>query len=340
MYVGGNFDLTVEGDYNINVKGNKYEHVSGHSYNTVMGNRLNKMQGHELIDTESTYHLITVGNFNCQVGSTDKEKKQFSNYKLRVSGDTNTTHQGPHRVMNASAYDNVTDGDINFTVKERLGINPAEAMESAVGGQAASMDAIVAGGSFKVSADRNVDLTAQPTDFIKTPLTGSSINISADRVNTTARVDMVERIGQIAGVHDNVDSQIIPQLIGRKSTFAVGPTGGIYNVYSPAPIVLPSALSYLTPMTIGDDIIGAGHIIRNITGAGNFVDVLAGLGTMSRTASLGAIADNAVVGAVSYAAGGAASLTAGGVATVRAGGALALTGGGAVTITGLTIALV
>jgi len=348
MYVGGNFDLTVEGDYNINVKGNKYEHVSGHSYNTVMGNRLNKMQGHELIDTESTYHLITVGNFNCQVGSTDKEKKQFSNYKLRVSGDTNTTHQGPHRVMNASAYDNVTDGDINFTVKERLGINPAEAMESAVGGQAASMDAIVAGGSFKVNADRNVDLVAQPTDIIKTPLTGSSINITADRVNTSARVDMVERIGQIAGVHANVDSQVIPQLIGRKSTFASGPTGGIYNVYSPAPITISAAVAWLTPATIGDDVIGAGNIIRNITGAGNYTDVLVGAGTISRTATVGAIADNAVVGAVSYAAGGAASLTAGGAATVSAvgaatvsaGGALALTGGGAVTITGLTIALV
>ena len=132
---------------------------------------------------------------------------------------------------------------------------------------------------------------------------------------------MVERIGQIAGVHANVDSQIIPQLIGRKSTFASGPTGGIYNVYSPAPITISAAVAWLTPATIGDDVIGAGQIIRNITGVGNYTDVLVGAGTMSRTATVGAIADNAVVGAVSYAAGGAASLTAGGAATVSAVGA-------------------
>ena len=144
---------------------------------------------------------------------------------------------------------------------------------------------------------------------------------------------MVERIGQVGTIHASPESQIIPQVPGRKSTFAVGPTGGIYNVYSPAPIVLPSALSYLIPACIGDDIIGAGQIVRNITGVGNFTDVLAGLGTMSRTATVGAISDLAVAGAISYAAtAGTASLTAGGATTVTGGGAVTITAGAAVAI--------
>jgi len=300
MYVKGNFDLMVDGDYNVNVKGNKYEHVSGHSYNTVMGNRLNKIQGHELVDTESTFSIHTVGNYNVQVGSTDKKKKSISNYKLRVTGETNSTHQGPHRQFNRAGYENVTSGDANFNVIPRVGLNTSEALQAVADGGAPSVDAIVAGGSFKVTAARNVDLTAQPTDIVKTPLTGSSINILSDRVNTTARVDMVERIGIFplgVGVHASAESQIIPQVPGRKSTFAVGPTGGIYNVYSPAPIVLPSALSYLVPAAIGDDIIGAGQILRNITGAGTITDNIVGAGLMNRILAGGGTIKDSLIGA-------------------------------------------
>ena len=339
MYVKGNFDLMVDGDYNVNVKGNKYEHVSGHSYNTVMGNRLNKIQGHELVDTESTFSIHTVGNYNVQVGSTDKKKSSLSNYKLRVTGDTNTTHQGPHRNFNRGGLESVTTGDANFNVMPRFGIDTKSVMQSIKDGASAAPPKIVKGGSFKVSAFRNIDLAAQPTDVPKVPGIGSSINILGDRVNTTARVDMVERIGNVGGIHSltpNVEQ--IPLTgptsnIGRKLTSAVGPNGGIYNIYSPAPYLLTSALSYQIPASISDDIIGAGQIVRNITGVGNFTDVLAGLGTMSRTATVGAISDLAVAGAISYAAtAGTASLTAGGATTVTGGGAVTITAGAAVAI--------
>ena len=363
MYVKGNFDLMVEGDYNINVKGNKYEHISGHSYNTVMGNRLNKIQGHELVDTESTFSIHTVGNYNVQVGATDKKKASLSNYKLRVTGDTNTTHQGPHRNFNRGGLESVTTGDANFNVMPKFGIDTKAVTQMIKDGASAAPPKIVQGGSFKVSAFRNIDLAAQPTDIPKVPKFGSSINILSDRVNTTARVDMVERIGQVGTVHASAESQIIPQVPGRKSTFAVGPLGGIYNVFSMAPIILPGALGYLVPASISDDIIGPGSILRNINNVapypatvGTITDNITGIGAINRTIiGAGAITDLATVGAVSYtaggaatlAAGGAASMTAGGAATVTAGAAVAISAGaaaslsaaGAVTVTGLTIAL-
>ena len=301
MYVKGNFDLMVEGDYNVNVKGNKYEHISGHSYNTVMGNRLNKVQGHELVDTESTFSIHTVGNYNVQVGSTDKKKASLSNYKLRVTGDTNTTHQGPHRNFNRGGLESVTTGDANFNIMPKFGIDTKAVTQMIKDGASAAPPKIVQGGSFKVSAFRNIDLAAQPTDVPKIPKFGSSINILSDRVNTTARVDMVERIGIFPqtplGIHADPSSQIIPQVPGRKSTFAVGPTGGIYNVYSPAPIVLASALSYLVPAAIGDDIIGAGQILRNITGAGTITDNIVGAGFMNRILAGGGTMTDSLVGA-------------------------------------------
>ena len=363
MYVKGNFDLMVEGDYNINVKGNKYEHISGHSYNTVMGNRLNKIQGHELVDTESTFSIHTVGNYNVQVGATDKKKASLSNYKLRVTGDTNTTHQGPHRNFNRGGLESVTTGDANFNVMPKFGIDTKAVTQMIKDGASAAPPKIVQGGSFKVSAFRNIDLAAQPTDIPKVPKFGSSINILSDRVNTTARVDMVERIGQVGTVHASAESQIIPQVPGRKSTFAVGPLGGIYNVFSMAPIILPGALGYLVPASISDDIIGPGSILRNINNVapypatvGTITDNITGIGAINRTIiGAGAITDLATVGAVSYTAGGAATLAAGGAALVSAGGAASMTAvgavviqagaaaslsaAGAVTVTGLTIAL-
>ena len=351
MYVKGNFDLMVDGDYNVNVKGNKYEHVSGHSYNTVMGNRLNKIQGHELVDTESTFSIHTVGNYNVQVGSTDKKKKSISNYKLRVTGETNSTHQGPHREFNRAGYENVTSGDANFNVIPRVGLNPAEAIQSVADGGAPSVDSIIKGGSFKVTAARNLDLTAQPTDFIKNFATGSTVNILGDRVNTTARVDMVERIGIFpaapGGFHASAESQIIPQQPGRKSTFAVGPTGGIYNVFSMAPIILPGALGYLVPASISDDIIGPGSILRNINNVapypatvGTITDNILGGGAINRTIiGAGAITDLATLGAATYTAGvGAASLIAlSGTANVTSvAGATNISSSALVTVTGAT----
>jgi len=352
MYVKGNFDLMVEGDYNINVKGNKYEHISGHSYNTVMGNRLNKIQGHELVDTESTFSIHTVGNYNVQVGSTDKKKKSLSNYKLRVTGETNSTHQGPHRNFNRGGLESVTTGDANFNVTPRVGIDTKAVMQKIKDGASAAPPEIIKGGSFKVSAWRNIDLAAQPTDIpIKTPVLGSSINILGDRVNTTARVDMVERIGQVGGLHALPDSQIIPQVPGKKSTFAVGPLGGIKNVFSMLPITGAvtgtGPLGYLIP-GITEDIIGTGAILRNINnmppfsiGGGTITDNITGVGAINRTIiGAGAITDLATVGAVSYTAGGAATLAAGGAANVTAGalvtvsGLTALVTSGTTTITG------
>ena len=303
MYVKGNFDLMVEGDYNINVKGNKYEHISGHSYNTVMGNRLNKIQGHELVDTESTFSIHTVGNYNVQVGSTDKKKKSLSNYKLRVTGDTNTTHQGPHRNFNRGGLESVTTGDANFNVTPRVGIDTKAVMQKIKDGASAAPPKIIGGGSFKVSAWRNIDLAAQPTDVPKVPGVGSSINILGDRVNTTARVDMVERIGNVGGVHSltpNVEQ--IPLTgttsnIGRKLTSAVGPNGGIYNIFSPAPYLLSAALSYQIPASISDDIIGAGFMMRNITGAGTITDNIVGAGFMNRILAGGGDIKDSLIGA-------------------------------------------
>ena len=159
---------------------------------------------------------------------------------------------------------------------------------------------------------------------------------------------MVERIGIFpaapGGFHASAESQIIPQQPGRKSTFAVGPTGGIYNVYSAAPIILPAALGYLIPASISDDIIGPGSILRNINNVapypitvGTITDNITGVGAINRTIiGAGNILDLATVGAVSYTAGGAATLAAGGVANVTAGGAANVTAGALVTITGAT----
>ena len=345
MYVKGNFDLMVEGDYNINVKGNKYEHISGHSYNTVMGNRLNKIQGHELVDTESTFSIHTVGNYNVQVGSTDKKKKSLSNYKLRVTGETNSTHQGPHRNFNRGGLESVTTGDANFNVTPRVGIDTKQVMQGIKDGKEAAPPEIIAGGSFKVSAFRNIDLAAQPTDIpIKTPFVGSSINILGDRVNTTARVDMVERIGQVGTLHALPDSQIIPQVPGRKSTFAVGALGGIKSVFSMLPITGAvtgtGPLGYHIP-GITEDIIGTGAILRNINnvapmgiGVGTITDNIMGIGAINRTiVGTGAITDLATLGAATYTAGvGAATLTAlSGTATVAS-----LAGVTNITSTGLT----
>ncbi len=320
MYVNGNFDLMVEGDYNLNVKGNKYEHITGHSYTTVMGNRLSKMQGHELVDTQSSYLLMTAGNFNCQVGQSDKDQKKIGNYRLRVLGQMNETVQGKHKIMGGNDFKHIVKGDIGFTTALRTGLDPTAALEAASAGAAPSPDALVQGGSIKLEAIQKVDIAAAPTDFPKVPgmPLGGVVSIVSDRINTTARVDYVERVGPVS-------VPLPAQIIGLKTTQVMSalPAGGIF-----------------------ENVLGVGNITRTIVGEGNIVD-LATLGTVTYTAGVGAASLVALVGAANVTASGAATVSAGGIATVTATGALVLVGGttaslaatAATTITGLTISL-
>ena len=267
MYVKGNFDLTVEGDYNVNVKGNKYEHVSGHSYNTVKGNRLNKIQGHELIDTESSYYLINAGNFNHVVGSTDSTKKEMSNYRLRVFGETNTTHSGLHKVFSGDDFKHIVRGDYGVSASLRSGIRPGDVLEAVKSGSAPTIDALVQGGSIKFEAIQKIDFAGFPTDLPKVPGVplGSSINFVADRINTTARVDLIERIGPVS-------PPAYLQVIGNKKTYVVSPTG-VGGVQT----------HLLGAGVIENKITGVGAINNLITGAGYINSAIAGAGTITQT---------------------------------------------------------
>jgi len=268
MYVGGNFDLMVEGDYNINVKGNKYEHITGHSYNTVMGNRLNKIQGHELVDTESSYLLMVGGNFNCQVGTTDKDKKSMGNYRLRVTNQMNETIQGKHKVVGGQDFKHVVKGDFTVSTTLRTGPDPDALLDLAKGGKLGA-DAFVSGGSIKLEAIKNIDLntfiTKMPRWMLppKSPI-GSSISIVSDRINNTAQVDMVERIGPVA-------PPSFEQLIGNKKTFVTNPTGvgGIQNMLVGAGVIENN----ITGLgAINNFVVGAGFINNAIAGAGTIID--------------------------------------------------------------------
>ena len=264
MYVNGNFDMMVEGDYNLNVKGNKYEHISGHSYNTVKGNRLNKIQGHELIDTESTYLLMVGGNFNCQVGTTDKDKKSMGNYRLRVTNQMNETIQGKHKVVGGQDFKHVVKGDFTVSTTVRTGPDPDALLESAKTGSLGA-DAFITGGSIKLEAIKNIDLLTFITKMPKAPMSpvGSSVSIVSDRVNLTAQVDMVERIGPVS-------PPTIVQLIGNKKTFVFNPTGigGIQT-------------HLMGAGTIENKVTGVGQINNYITGAGFINSAVALAGTIS-----------------------------------------------------------
>ena len=310
MYVNGNFDLMVEGDYNLNVKGNKYEHITGHSYTTVMGNRLSKMQGHELVDTQSSYLLMTAGNFNCQVGQSDKDQKKIGNYRLRVLGQMNETVQGKHKIMGGNDFKHMVKGDIGFTTALRTGIDPTAALDAASSGSAPTPDALVQGGSIKLEAIQKIDIAAAPTDLPKVPgmPLGGVVSIVSDRINTTARVDYVERVGPVS-------VPLPAQIIGLKTTQVMSalPTGGIF-----------------------ENVLGLGNITRTIIGEGNIVD-LATLGTATYTAGVGAASLVALAGAANVT--GTALLTLSGGTAVLTSAATAIVGTGGVTITGLTIDL-
>lgn len=319
MYVKGNFDLMVDGDYNVNVKGNKYEHVSGHSYNTVMGNRLNKIQGHELVDTQSSYLLMTAGNFNCQVGQSDKDQKKIGNYRLRVLGEMNETVQGKHKIMGGNDFKHIVKGDIGFTTALRTGLDPTAALEAASSGSAPTPDALVQGGSIKLEAIQKVDIAAAPTDFPKVPGSplGGVVSIVSDRINTTARVDYVERVGPVS-------VPLPAQIIGLKTTQVMSalPAGGIF-----------------------ENVLGVGNITRTIIGEGNIVD-LATLGTATYTAGVGAASLVALVGTANVQSlAGATNITSTALVTVSGATALvtsaatAITGTGGVVVTGATISL-
>ena len=266
MYVNGNFDMMVEGDYNLNVKGNKYEHISGHSYNTVKGNRLNKIQGHELIDTESTYLLMVGGNFNCQVGTTDKDKKSLGNYRLRVTNQMNETIQGKHKVFGGQDFKHVVKGDFHVNTTLRTGPDPDALLDLAKGGTLGA-DAFVSGGSIKLEAIKKIDLNTFITKLPKVPGTpiGSQISLVSDRINTTAQVDMVERIGPVAPPE-------FVQLIGNKRTYVMNPTGvgGIQNMLMGAGV-------------IENNITGVGAINNFVTGAGFINNAIAAAGIITDT---------------------------------------------------------
>ena len=222
--------------------------------------------------------------------------------------------------MGGNDFKHIVKGDIGFTTAPRTGLDPTAALEAASAGAAPSPDALVQGGSIKLEAIQKVDIAAAPTDFPKVPGTplGGVVSIVSDRINTTARVDYVERIGPVS-------VPLPAQIIGLKTTQVMSalPAGGIF-----------------------ENVLGVGNITRTIVGEGNIVD-LATLGTVTYTAGVGAASLVALVGAANVTASGAATVSAGGIATVTATGALVLVGGttaslaatAATTITGLTISL-
>tara|TARA_B100000900_G_C20601138_1_gene725640 strand:+ start:4703 stop:7057 length:2355 start_codon:yes stop_codon:yes gene_type:complete len=290
MYVNGNFDLMVEGDYNLNVKGNKYEHISGHSYNTVKGNRLNKIQGHELVDTQSSYLLMTAGNFNCQVGQSDGDSKKIGNYRLRVLGEHNTTVQGKQKVMNRQDYKHTVSGDFTVNTSIRTTLDPTAAVEAASQGSVPTPDALITGGSIKLQAVKNIQVTAKADGTPKVPGSpfGSSVNIVGDRINTTARIDMVERIGGLPGpVPNPVDFPPILQTAdsyGKKYAFHIGTTAGMSRVVLSAPTgpILDGLVPTFSVPTIENKVIGAGTIVDMVDGAGQIDQLITGIGNINQ----------------------------------------------------------
>jgi len=291
MYVNGNFDMMVEGDYNLNVKGNKYEHISGHSYNTVKGNRLNKIQGHELVDTQSSYLLMTAGNFNCQVGQSDGDSKKIGNYRLRVLGEHNTTVQGKQKVMNRQDYKHTVSGDFTVNTSIRTTIDPTAAIEAASEGAAPTPDALITGGSIKLQAVKNIQVTAKADGTPKVPGSpfGSSVNIVGDRIATTARIDMVERIGGFPGpIPDPTDFPPILQTVdsyGKKYAFHIGTTAGMSRVVLSAPKgpILDGLVPTFSVPTIENKVIGVGTIVDFVDGAGQIDQLITGVGNINQS---------------------------------------------------------
>lgn len=290
MYVNGNFDMMVEGDYNLNVKGNKYEHISGHSYNTVKGNRLNKIQGHELVDTQSSYLLMTAGNFNCQVGQSDSESKKIGNYRLRVLGEHNTTVQGKQKVMNRQDYNHTVSGDFTVNTSIRTTLDPTAAIDAASQGAAPTPDALITGGSIKLQAVKNIQVTAKSDGTPKVPGSpfGSSVNIVGDRINTTARIDMVERIGGFPGpVPNPTDFPPILQTAdsyGKKYSFHIGTTAGMSRVVLSAPKgpIVDGLVPTFSVPTIENKVIGVGTIVDFVDGAGQIDQLITGIGNINQ----------------------------------------------------------
>ena len=294
MYVNGDFDMMVEGDYNLNVKGNKYEHISGHSYNTVKGNRLNKIQGHELVDTQSSYLLMTAGNFNCQVGQSDKDSKKIANYRLRVLGEHNTTVQGKQKVMNRQDYKHTVSGDFTVATTIRKSLDPTAAVDAAIEGAAPSLDAIISGGSIKLQAVKNIEVNAKADGVPKVPGVplGSSVNIVGDRINTTARIDYVERIGGTPGpiptpLTGPPDFPPVLQTIdsyGKKYSFHIGLTAGMSRVVlsSPKGPIVDGLVPTFSVPTIENKVIGVGTIVDFVDGAGQIDQLITGVGNINQ----------------------------------------------------------
>ena len=132
-------------------------------------------------------------------------------------------------------------------------------------GGSVGADAFVSGGSIKLEAIKKIDLNTFVTKLPKVPGSpvGSQISLVSDRINQTAQVDMVERIGPVA-------PPSFVQMIGNKKTFVMNPTGvgGIQNYLAGAGV-------------IENNITGIGAINNFVVGAGFINNAIAGAGTIS-----------------------------------------------------------
>jgi len=188
----------------------------------------------------------------------------MGNYRLRVTNQMNETIQGKHKVFGGQDFKHVVKGDFHVNTTLRTGPDPDALLDLAKGGTLGA-DAFVSGGSIKLEAIKKIDLNTFITKLPKVPGTpiGSQISLVSDRINTTAQVDMVERIGPVA-------PPSFVQMIGNKKTFVMNPTGvgGIQNYLAGAGV-------------IENNITGIGAINNFVVGAGFINNAIAGAGTIS-----------------------------------------------------------
>ena len=258
---------------------------------------------------------MTAGNFNCQVGQSDKDSKKIANYRLRVLGEHNTTVQGKQKVMNRQDYKHTVSGDFTVATTIRKSLDPTAALDAAIEGAAPSLDAVISGGSIKLQAVKNIEVNAKADGIPRVAgapnLFGSSVNIVGDRINTTARVDYVERIGGMAGpVPNPVDFPPIlqtPDSYGKKYSFHIGLTAGMSRVVfsSPTGPILDGLVPTFSVPTIENKVIGVGTIVDMVDGAGQIDQLVTGIGNINQAiGGAGTINQNITTPSVLAMAGG------------------------------------
>ena len=209
-------------------------------------------------------------------------------------GEHNTTVQGKQKVMNRQDYKHTVSGDFTVATSLRKSLDPTAAVDAAIEGAAPSLDAIISGGSIKLQAVKNIEVNAKADGVPKVPGVplGSSVNIVGDRINTTARIDYVERIGGTPGpipvdltgppdfppVLQTVDSY------GKKYSFHIGLTAGMSRVVlsSPKGPIVDGILPTFSVPTIENKVIGVGTIIDMVDGAGQIDQLVTGLGNINQ----------------------------------------------------------